>query len=179
MNQNENQNRNQYTGDRKTRIIRKATMADLDQIAEVEAVCFPPAEAAEKDSFIKRMEAFLDSFIVMEDSPGHLAGYVAGMVTDREKIIDEMFEDAAMHQKDGAWQSIFSLCVRPEYQNQGNAAMLMQAFIDMAKEDGRRGCILTCKDKLIHYYAKFGYENLGVSESVHGGAVWYDMLLRF
>ena len=35
---------------------------------------------------------------------------------------------------------------------------------------GRKGLILTCKDRLIHYYAKFGYKNMGVSESVHGGA---------
>ena len=26
---------------------------------------------------------------------------------------------------------------------------------------------------------KFGYKNMGVSESVHGGAVWYDMILEF
>ena len=26
---------------------------------------------------------------------------------------------------------------------------------------------------------KFGYKNLGVSKSVHGGAVWYDMILDF
>ncbi len=29
--------------------------------------------------------------------------------------------------------------------------------------------ILTCKDRLIHYYEKFGYRNLGLSASVHGG----------
>ena len=39
--------------------------------------------------------------------------------------------------------------------------------------------ILTCKDRLIPYYEKFGYRNLGVSASVHGGAVWYDMILEF
>ena len=31
----------------------------------------------------------------------------------------------------------------------------------------------------IAYYQKFGYEILGVSESVHGNAVWYDAILRF
>ena len=37
----------------------------------------------------------------------------------------------------------------------------------------------TCKEHLIPYYEKFGYRNCGVSESVHGGAVWYDMRLTF
>ena len=26
---------------------------------------------------------------------------------------------------------------------------------------------------------KFGYKNKGISKSVHGGAVWYDMILEF
>ncbi len=54
----------------------------------------------------------------------------------------------------------------------------MDYLIEDAGKRGRKGLILTCKDRLIHYYEKFGYVNLGVSESVHGGAVWYDMLLE-
>ena len=33
--------------------IRKATMDDLAAISELEAVCFPPAEAATRESFEK------------------------------------------------------------------------------------------------------------------------------
>ena len=54
--------------------------------------------------------------------------------------------------------------------------LLMEHMIGDARAKGRRGSILTCKDRLIHYYEKFGYKNMGVSASVHGGAVWYDML---
>ena len=55
----------------------------------------------------------------------------------------------------------------------------MDRTVHRIKKKGRKGLILTCKDRLIHYYAKFGYKNMGVSESVHGGAVWYDMILKF
>ncbi len=55
----------------------------------------------------------------------------------------------------------------------------MRAFCELARADGRKGVILTCKQHLIPYYERFGFENLGVSQSVHGGAVWYDLLLRF
>lgn len=34
-------------------------------------------------------------------------------------------------------------------------------------------------EKLIPFYETFGFINEGVSASVHGGAVWYDMRLRF
>ena len=39
--------------------------------------------------------------------------------------------------------------------------------------------VLTCKDRLLAYYAKFGFVNEGVSVSTHGGVVWYQMRLRF
>ena len=55
----------------------------------------------------------------------------------------------------------------------------MEAMIETAGKQGRKGLILTCKDRLIGYYEKFGYVNMGVSKSVHGGAVWYDMVLEF
>ena len=38
---------------------------------------------------------------------------------------------------------------------------------------------MTCKDRLIGFYERQGYRLLGLSRSVHGGAVWYDMILEF
>ena len=55
----------------------------------------------------------------------------------------------------------------------------MNAVIKETFEKGYKGCILTCKEKLISFYEKFGYVNLGISNSKHGGAVWYDMILEF
>ncbi len=49
----------------------------------------------------------------------------------------------------------------------------------MQKPREEKGLVLTCKDKLIHYYAKFGFENEGVSESTHGDVVWNKMRLTF
>ena len=38
--------------------------------------------------------------------------------------------------------------------------------------------VLTCKDRLIHYYEKFGFVNEGLAaKSTHGGAEWYQMRL--
>lgn len=153
-------------------------MEDLDQVTQVEAVCFPIAEAAGREAFKDRLAAFADHFWVMEED-GRIIGFINGMVTDRDTIVDEMFADASLHQEDGAWQSVFGLDVLPGYRCQGLAARLMETLIDSAREQGRKGCILTCKERLIPYYEKFGYTLLGVSESVHGGAVWYDMKLTF
>ena len=159
-------------------IIRPVKTEDLDMVTEVEAVCFPAAEAATRESFAQRIATFPESFFVAEHN-GKIIGFINGCVTDERTIHDEMFEDSSLHNPKGQYQSIFGLDVIPKYQRQGIAAELMKHLIEDAREKGRKGLILTCKDRLIHYYAKFGYQNLGISASVHGGAVWYDMLLEF
>ena len=159
-------------------MIRTATIDDLKIIAEVEKICFPPAEAASEESFKNRLEHFAEHFWLLEED-GKLISFINGMVTDEMTIRDEMFEDAALHNERGAYQSIFGVNTLPEYRRQGYAAKVMWHVIEEAKKQGRKGLILTCKEEKIHYYAKFGYESLGISASVHGGAVWYDMLLKF
>ena len=52
-------------------------------------------------------------------------------------------------------------------------------MMDAAKEKGKKGMILTCKEHMIHYYKKFGFQNYGVADSSHGGATWYDLQIRF
>ena len=55
----------------------------------------------------------------------------------------------------------------------------MERAIQQAKAQGRAGLVLTCKERLLPYYARFGFVNEGVSSSAHGGAVWYQMRLAF
>ncbi len=158
--------------------IRPVEKNDLDAVTAVEAVCFPAAEAATRESLEQRIATFPECFFVAEHE-GTIIGFINGCATDERTIRDEMFEDSSLHKADGCNQSIFGLDVIPEYQRQGIAAELMNHLIENARTKGRKGLILTCKDRLIHYYEKFGYKSLGVSESIHGGAVWYDMILEF
>ena len=90
----------------KTMDIRFATINDIDAVTEMERQCFPPEEAAEKDSFEKRLTVFPNHFWLLEDS-GKLASMINGMTTDIPILRDEMFEDATMHREEGQWQMIF------------------------------------------------------------------------
>ncbi len=163
--------------------IRAVLPGDIDALAAVEAECFPAAEAASKESLKARAEAFPDSFLVAEVTKGaeagRIIGFINGAVTEQKTISDEMFEETNLHNPEGSYQSIFGLDVIRAYRGRGVAADLMRHLIESAREKGRKGLILTCKDRLIGYYELFGYQNLGVSQSVHGGAVWYDMILEF
>lgn len=158
--------------------IRQATIDDLDSITKVEAICFPIAEAATRESFKQRINTFSKSFFVAEIE-GNIIGFINGSIINETVIYDELFEDSTLHIPDGDYQTIFGLDVMPDYRNVGVAAQLMNYMIEVSKLAGRKGVILTCKEKLIHYYAKFGYINKGISKSIHGGAKWYDMILEF
>ncbi len=160
-------------------IIRKATMNDLDAISEVESECFPAAEAATKEEFRERLESYADHFLLMFDGE-KLAAFIDGFVTDEPDLTDEMYENAAMHSESGKWQMIFGVNTLPEYRRRGLAGALINEMIAEARRQGRDGLVLTCKDRLVHYYAKFGFLNEGVSgKSTHGGAVWNQMRLTF
>lgn len=156
--------------------IRKATMDDLGAIAALEAACFPPAEAATRETFEKRLQVFADCYWLLFEGE-KLIGMINGMLTDIPKLSDEMFEDATMHDPNGTWLMIFGVATSPEYQKQGYASMIMNRVIEDAGKQGKKGLVLTCKEHLIHFYEGFGFVNEGVSASVHGGAVWYDMKL--
>ena len=158
--------------------IRNATIEDLRSITDVEARCFPKAEAATEEDFEKRLNMYPNHFWLLEDDDT-LVGFVNGMVTDEDMLRDEMFENASLHNEDGSWQMIFGVNTIPEYRRQGCAAKILNKVISDAKDQGRKGLVLTCKDKLVHYYEKFGFKNEGLSDSTHGGAVWYDMRLTF
>ena len=158
--------------------IRTATMQDLDSIAAVEKVCFRSAEAASREELEKRLQNYPDHFWLQMDGDRVIA-FVDGMVTDEPDLTDDMYTNAAMHREDGAWQMIFGVNTLPEYRRRGLAGQLLETAIAVAKQQGRKGLVLTCKDKLVHYYARFGFVNEGVSGSAHGGVTWYQMRLTF
>ena len=158
--------------------IRTATMEDLAAVTAVEAACFPPNEAAKEADFAARLAVYPHHFWLLEED-GTLVSFINGMAADDPLLRDEMYENAALHREDGAWQMIFGVNTIPAYRRQGCAARVMERVIADARAQGRRGCVLTCKKALIHYYETFGFQSEGVSQSTHGGVVWYDMRLTF
>ena len=159
--------------------IRHATKHDISAISEVEAKCFPPSEAASEKAFIQRIENYGNHFWLMYEND-KLIAFVDGFVTDESDLTDEMFADATMHDENGAWQMIFGVNTLPEYRNNGYASELLRRAVDEAKEQGRKGVVLTCKDKLLPFYARLGFVDEGVTDkSTHGNAVWHQMRIIF
>ncbi len=159
-------------------LIRTANISDVSALAAVEAECFPAAEAASPEEIRERVEAYPNHFWLLFDDE-KLVSFVDGFCTNERDLTDEMYAKASMHDENGDWQMIFGVNTVPSARKKGFAGKLLRTAIDNAKASGRKGLVLTCKDKLVDYYASFGFKKEGLSDSTHGGAVWYQMRLEF
>ena len=123
------------------KIMRTATLADLDAVAAVEAACFPAAEAATRAELAGRLTHYGDHFWLLFDG-GTLIAFVDGMVTDRADLTDDLYTDASLHDAHGAWQMIFGVNTLPDYRRHGYAGQLIERAIADARAQGRRGLVL-------------------------------------
>ena len=159
--------------------IRNATMDDLQAIAAVEAACFPAAEAATAEEFAGRLAHYANHFWLLFEQ-GELVAFVDGFCTDMPDLTDEMYANAALHDENGAWQMIFGVNTLPRCRRRGYAGLLLQRAIADAHTQGRKGLVLTCKERLLPYYAKIGFQDEGVTDkSTHGNVAWHQMRLSF
>ncbi|MDO4478936.1 MAG: GNAT family N-acetyltransferase [Lachnospiraceae bacterium] len=158
-------------------MIRQATLADLDAVTALEAACFPAAEAATRESMEDRLKAYRHCFWVDDDN-GHIRAFINGMTTDEEILSDDMYEPNDKYREDGAYLMIFGVDTHPDERLKGLASGVMYQVIADCRAAGRKGIKLTCKEEKIPFYQRFGFEMEGVSESTHGGAVWYAMQLK-
>lgn len=156
--------------------IRNARPEEWELLAEIEAECFPPAEAASKESVERRMRVFPENFWVAENEEGTVVGFINGGTTDKPYLPDEFYhEEEKLHIPDGAYQTVFGLNVRPPYRKQGIARKLVMKMVEESKARKKAGVVLTCKEHLIPFYSSCGFVNHGQADSNHGGATWYDM----
>lgn len=159
-------------------IIRTATPNDLDEISRLEVKCFPPSEAESREVFSDRLKYYPAHFWLMFDG-GKLVSFIDGLSTDERNFSDEMFSHCELHDESGQWQIIIGVNTHPDYRGKGCAGKLLRCVIRDSREHGRKGIVLICKKNLLGWYSGFGFVNEGLSSSKYGGAVWYQMRLKF
>ncbi|MGN1277557.1 MAG: GNAT family N-acetyltransferase [Floccifex sp.] len=147
--------------------IRRATLDDLELVYEIEKECFPASEAASYESLKWRIEN--DFFLILEDKD--ILSFINGMPSNEKDLKDEMYE-GKYFDPNGDWLMIFGVDTPIQHQHHGYASQTMKAVIQEFKG---KGIVLTCKEHLLDFYAQFGFENEGISSSVHGNVTWYQM----
>ena len=156
--------------------ITNAKPEDLDALVRLEKVGFPGSEAAGRESLKYRMENFPEYFLTAWEG-GELIGHIDGVLSHKTLIVDEVYAPGGAD-PDGENLLIFGVVTRPDFRSRGVAAEMMKALLERARKNGIKTAALTCKPRLVHYYAKFGFEDKGLSESVLGGIVWHDMTMK-
>lgn len=157
---------------------RLANICDIDLISQIEQECFSVAEACPKDTFIKRFNQFSNGFMVLEED-GKVIGFVDGAFTTRKKFVDEMYEVIEEFKKEGDYVAIYGIALKKEYQKKGYGAYLLNSYIEHAKKLKAKGLVLASRPRLVSFYKKSGFIDLGLSSSYHGDSSWYDMILEF
>ena len=154
--------------------IRHVLPKDLDECLTVETSGFPPGEAASRETIRLRIETFPEGFLVAEVD-GRIVGILNSAATNKDDIGDEELKQLIGHDAAGRNMVVFALAVLPDFQNQGIARQLMSTFVEEARERGKQNVLLMCKQYLINYYERMGFDHIGLSRSTHGGAEWHEM----
>lgn len=115
----------------------------LDEVAELERVCFP--DPWSRNMLKEELENDLAAFLVALDEQGAVAGY-AGL----QVVLDEGY--------------ILNVAVRPDCRRQGVAGRLLQVFLDFAR--GNKLAFLTLEVRASNYaaialYGSRGFRGVG------------------
>lgn len=160
------------------RMIDPNNEEEVEFAAGMDKVCYAnPADACTPEEVLDRIAAAPDLFMVAVDrESGRLAAVLNGIATNERDFHDEFFSEAGMlHNPDGSTVMLCGLDVMPEHRGQGLAKAMMDRYCRREQERGRKRLLLTCVKEKIEMYEGFGFRLLGVSASVYGGTVWYDM----
>lgn len=157
-------------------IIRRAEEKDLYKVNAIEQSSFTIEEAGSIVKFKYRLANFPKWFLIAEIE-GEVAGAVIGRPMSQRLITDGYYENEDAPEGDAL--AIINLATDGMYRRRGIGEALMKYILKEAKESGFASSSLCCKDHLIEYYGKFGYQLIGPSRSEHGGAKWYDMEIVF
>lgn len=155
-------------------LIRQARISDLEDLILLEQEGFTKEEAASKEAFAYRINHYPEWFFVVENA-GQIIAFCNGCVSNEPFIKDELYEEGNEYDKDGKNLLIFGLVVSPKFQHRGIASELLNYVAETAARRNRITVALTCRERLVSFYEKSGFTNMGISKSVHGGIRWFDM----
>ena len=136
--------------------IRQVTLADLDEILDIEKANPSSEESLSRQSLEECIRKSAGTFLVAGDE-NQLVGYILG-------------EAQSLHPK---WIAIKSLTIHPDHRGQGLGTLLLASLKQVAVE-GRVRCLrLTCPDDLLSYVEMNGFVE-EVTESHYGsGSEWH------
>lgn len=150
---------------------------EAETATQIEAACFPPNEACVLPIMKERVRLAPDLFLVAADKKtGQMVGFINSIATNERTLRDEFFTEPALHDPNGKNVMILSVAVLPEYRHQGLAREMMRSYLSRETDRNRQMIVLTCLEGKVKMYKKFGFRDLGASDSEWGGEQWHEMV---
>lgn len=82
-------------------VLRRGSAGDLEAVAALEALCFPPEEAADRETLAGRLAVYPEHFLLLREDR-ELVAFLDGFCTPEPDLRDEMYADPSLHREDGA-----------------------------------------------------------------------------
>ena len=149
-----------------------ATLADLPELAALEAASYPADEAASEAVVRARIEQAPRCFLVAREE-GALVGFVNGT-----RSAERTLSHATMrsHDPTGVSLCIHSVVVAPERRRGGLGGRLLAAYLERTRAlEGVEQALLISKEHLLDFYRAAGFELVGPSEVVAGRDPWFEL----
>ncbi len=156
-------------------LIRQVKLEELERCFEIERAAYEGDEAATREKIEKRIREYPEGFIVFEFD-GCVAGFINSGATDEVDLASEAFKDLEGHDPDGRHAVIFSVVMHPDFQGQGLAGKLLEAFVARMTFMCKQSIHLICRTRHIGFYTKYGFTYTQPSASTHGGRRWHEMV---
>ncbi|MGQ7407882.1 GNAT family N-acetyltransferase [Streptococcus suis] len=154
--------------------IRFAQPGDLPGILRLEQENFIPEEQISEPVLAAYAANSSQSSLVMIHE-GEVVAYLLACPAEEKLVTDAIFELTNSADLKGRYLHIASLSVDNAYQGQGLGTLLTAALKEVARSRDMEGIALTCKEYLLNYYERNGFEDMGLSQSQFGGGQWFDM----
>tara|TARA_B100000745_G_scaffold151425_1_gene99011 strand:+ start:346 stop:876 length:531 start_codon:yes stop_codon:yes gene_type:complete len=157
--------------------IRQATPLDIGACFHIESNAYAGDEAASREKIATRINTYPEGFLIAEQQE-QVVGIINAGAAFNVELSDEDFKSLIGHDPAGPNMVVMSVAVLPEFQHQGIGVALVKAFIAHVTAMHKKAIYLICQEALIGWYQQFGFEDLGPSDSTHGGLAWHEMVLK-
>jgi predicted GNAT family N-acyltransferase len=144
---------------------------NLPQVAEKLSRAQSPAEDDDDQLPVK-------SSVTRETLIGHIIATRIKTLTINEASM-ELPSDSnpdAGHFETSRYIGVHSVVIDPEWQGKNLGTLLLHDYIQkLSNQDLGDKVVIIAHDKLIPFYEKIGFTNLGKSECKFAGETWYDL----
>ena len=161
--------------DKQCKVVGLNVISDLVKIDSEGSILFIPLSDIDKKPAPKKERRILEELAPKKEKKHDKPRQKKPKQQHKPKQNDQKPRTIKGNNPKGKKVMILGLDVLPEYRGQGLAREIVRCYLQREEEKGRKEIVLTCLDEKVEMYKRFGFVDLGMSDSVWGGEEWHEM----